>query len=679
MPPRSPLPAPALRLLALLLALATGAGCASKMQGDALRGVSFQGNHPAWFGLTRPQTDRALRNAMAHPPARGWIFFGTLRAPWVDPVPVDGDALDADARRIEVWYAEHGYFDARFLGWELRAPRRKAGDLRPVRIVGYVEEGAPSVVRTLAWEGLERLQAPTRRRLQRAFGLAQGDVFASGVYQASLDALRAQLVEQSYAHARVEGQVDVYPEEHRVDVTVRAAPGPRARFGPVTFSHFEGVPRRIVEDAVTFEEGDAFTASDLAETRAKLFALQAFSVVNVVPDLSDPTSDVVPVRIDVRVLDKFRELELGAGVELETNQGETFVEATVSDRNVANRLWRGELRVRPGIGALTENPSAWLGGDVLASPIVPVGEAGARLEIPYAGGPAWTFAAEGTVELGLEPGYRYFSPELSPTITWRRDEHLTATGGWQLRYFDYFAATVDIRTIEDSPLKLDLTDPYLLSMLVQSVTWDGRNDPLYTTRGWFWRVALGEAGGVVGGNFQFVRAEAEARAYRSVVRLFGQDPNTTLAGRVGAGLIVPYGAKAGVPYAERLYLGGGTTVRGWAADRLGPWIETTELETDETKIVPAGGEVELFGNAEIRQRMPVFADLSLAAFTDVGRVWDRPANFGWDELQWSVGGGLRYRTPIGPVRFDVGVRLGDPVYFENEPRVAFHFGLSEAF
>lgn len=679
MPSRFPLLAPVLRSLPSCVALATVLGCAPKVQGDALRDVSFEGNRPAWFGLVRPQTDRALTNAMAHPPARGWIFFGALRAPWVDPVPVDGDALDADARRIEVWYAEHGYFDARFLGWEIKGPRRKAGDLRPVRIVGYVEEGEPSTVRTLAWEGMERLQAPTRRRLQRAFGLAQGDVFASGVYQASLDALRAGLVEQSYAHARVEGQVDVYPDDHRVDVTVRTDPGPRCRFGAITFSDFDGVPRRIVEDAVAFEEGDAFRASKLAETRAKLFALQAFSVVNVVPDLSDPTSGVVPIRIDVRVQDKFRELELGAGVEIETGQGETFVEVAVSDKNVANRLWRGEVRVRPGIGALTENPSLWFGGDVLASPIVPVGEAGARLEIPYAGGPAWTFNAEGTVELGLERGYRFFAPELSPTITWKRGEELIATAGWTLRYFDYFDATVDISTIEDSPLKLDLTDPYLLSMLVQSVTWDGRNDPLYTTRGWFWRVATGEAGGVVGGNFQFVRAEAEARAYRSVVRLFGQDPNTVLAGRVGAGLIVPYGAKAGVPYAERLYVGGGTTVRGWADKRLGPWIETTQLESGETEVVPAGGEVELFGNAEIRQRMPILPDVSLAAFTDVGRVWDRPANFGWDELQWSVGGGLRYRTPIGPVRFDVGVRLGDAEYFAREPRVAYHFGLSEAF
>src|SRR6185503_8220310 len=81
-----------------------------------------------------------------------------------------------------------------------------------------------------------------------------------------------------------------------------------------------------------------------------------------------------------------------------------------------------------------------------------------------------------------------------------------------------------------------------------------------------------EAGGPVGGDYDYVRSTLDLRAYRPVLRLFGTTPRLVLAGRIGGGVIDPYEDHLvdGVPLEERLYLGGSSTVRGWTENHLGP-------------------------------------------------------------------------------------------------------------
>jgi outer membrane protein assembly factor BamA len=225
-------------------------------------------------------------------------------------------------------------------------------------------------------------------------------------------------------------------------------------------------------------------------------------------------------------------------------------------------------------------------------------------------------------------------------------------------------------------------------MLEQQVTYDDRKDQLEPTRGGRWTLALAEAGGPLGGTASFVRAKGDVAGYRSIPRIGAFDPGLfVLAGRVGGGWILPYGrgAESQVPALDRLYTGGSTTVRGWGANRLGPLsgddscvASGTEIRPDEAEeTIPVGGNLLLFGNAEVR--LGWLYDVSGALFVDAGRVWATPSEFSFDGVQWSVGGGLRYKSAIGPIRADLAFRLGDPPEFAAEPRWTVHFGLSEAF
>ncbi len=667
----------------LLISLALLSGCVAHRSGEAVRRIRFTiEGRPFPKSLWVAESDAALRRAMTQE-ASSWqslVFPGAIEPEWLDR-----GRLDKDADRVEHFLAEQGYFDARFQRWEVSRNRVPKGrKMRPVVVRGYIDEGPASRVRSVTIAGLDDLEEPLARRVRAAVALAEGRVFRTSDYTESVSAVRNLLLDSGYAFVTVDGGADAFPEEQLVDVALRVELGPQSRFGTIRLVGVSDMPPRVVRDTITFKEGDPFRPRDLAETRSALFSLGVFSVVNITPSLDDPESGKVPVTIEVKRT-KWHRVKAGPGLEVESDKGTAYASVEWADTNVLGRLWKLQTTAKAGIAGVVAQDTTYQTFSLSQTTFAPVGEVTGSLTIPHVLGRRWALQLDGSVETGIETGYRFFSPEIAPALTWRPlrrgDRDLLTIGlGYRLRYFDYFAFTVDVQDIVDSPLGLDLTDPYLLSMLDQRVTLDARDNALSATRGWFGSLAVAEGGGPVGGNFNFVRAQAEARGYWSAPPIGRWEPPLVVAGRLGGGLIATYGtgAKASVPYAERLYLGGGTTVRGWGAGRLGPSVATTDLSSGEAILVPAGGLADLFGNLELRKG--VGGGLSVAGFTDVGRVWATAAEVDLAGLQWTVGGGLRYATVVGPIRADVGVRLGPPAAdLPSEPGWTLHFGLSEAF
>ena len=663
-----------LRSLAVFAALGALTGCAARhAPPDAITSIRFEGNIPpeGLDGVLATNNDRALRTAMFHPKPRRPAFFLPVEA-----APLDRDLLDQDAWRLEVWYADRGWFDARFVGWELQ---RDGGDDEHRRwaLVGHVDQGQPSRVRAVRIEGIDALTAPLRARLKDSLALAEGDIYATLAWQEARDGLVGLLRERGYAYAQVETDVAAHPGEHAVDVVFKVTTGPACRFGPVTFSRTPGIPKAALQDAIPIKEGQPYRASQVAVARDKLFALRVFSVVNVEPDLSDPSRDVVPVQVTLRK-GRTREVSVGPELVAETSKVAALATAQGSDDNVGARLWRleGEARagaavIRSVVGTTDDATQVW-------SAPAPVGAASLSLTLPRVPSPRFTLGVEGSVEADVLPGYSFVQPELQPTLAWQVDKRLALRASYRLQYFQLLSGSVDLSEILDAPRGVDPNAPYFLSVLQQGIVYDGRNDPVRTTRGGYWELQFAEAGGPLGGVYGFLRGTGEVRAYRSLTRILGWDPDAVLAGRLAGGLIWSGNGSdvEVVPVKERLYLGGGTSVRGWAADRLGPWEEVLN-DAGEPEVVPIGGMLRLQGNLEARKRLPY--DVDVAAFVDAGRAWRQWSDATPASVQVSVGGGLRYATSIGPIRVDLARRLGQDERFDFYPRWAVHFGLSEAF
>ena len=128
-----------------------------------------------------------------------------------------------------------------------------------------------------------------------------------------------------------------------------------------------------------------------------------------------------------------------------------------------------------------------------------------------------------------------------------------------------------------------------------------------------------------------------------------------------------------LPASERFYAGGDTTVRGYALDRLG------DASTLDANGFPLGGNAVVILNAELR--IPVWRSLGAVTFVDAGQVFDRADDLELGKIRPTVGVGIRFKSPVGPIRADLGVKLQPQTFADGsrEPRTAFYISIGQAF
>jgi outer membrane protein insertion porin family len=148
-------------------------------------------------------------------------------------------------------------------------------------------------------------------------------------------------------------------------------------------------------------------------------------------------------------------------------------------------------------------------------------------------------------------------------------------------------------------------------------------------------------------------------------------------GRIG--LADPYSSTKKIPIYERFFAGGAYTIRGYEERKVGP--------LDPGSNDPLGGDAMAVGNIEYTY--PLFSFLKIAAFYDVGNVWEKlgdifsnkntasPLNTG--RLKSGIGLGLRIKTPIGPIMLDYGIPMDKIAGEEDRGDGRFHFSASHGF
>jgi translocation and assembly module TamA len=189
---------------------------------------------------------------------------------------LDPDALAVDARRVEAFYRERGYYQAKVEEVEVVPDGRGRA-----KVVMKVREGEPVKVRSIEMNGLEAAE-PARARLGKA-PLQVGQVFSEAHYDATRRALLTALRGTGWAKAEVAQRARVLPEEGAVEVAYDVKPGPRLKFGPIFVAGSASVSRSIVRDqaAVDIHTGDWFDAAKLELAQARVFNLGVFAGVRV--------------------------------------------------------------------------------------------------------------------------------------------------------------------------------------------------------------------------------------------------------------------------------------------------------------------------------------------------------------------------------------------------------------
>ena len=251
---------------------------------------------------------------------------------------------------------------------------------------------------------------------------------------------------------------------------------------------------------------------------------------------------------------------------------------------------------------------------------------------------------------------------------------LGITTGIDKSFSDYVKSSVmyqyeDVKlsdVSEEAQLTSEDTGKVKVATINPSLIIDRRDDPFNPSKGAFYSLSFREAAKMIGSKPQFAKVNLQSSFYSSPVSKIV----IALSGRGGTAW--NFGESTEVPVFERYFLGGRSTLRGYEQERLGIPGKTIKLVGNEWN--PTGGNMMMVLNGEIRFNL--FKGFGLVTFIDSGNVWRELDEFNISEIKSTAGGGIRYNTPVGPLRLDIGCKLNPEV---NEDKCLPHFTLGHAF
>jgi outer membrane protein insertion porin family/translocation and assembly module TamA len=573
--------------------------------------------------------------------------------PWSRKHFFDRPEFDRDVSRIEAYYADRGYPKAKVVGVDVQLNDEKDKADVTVRI----NEGAPVIVETVTFEGLEALPADHLELLRGRLPLVAGRPRDQALILASHDMVVGELRDHGFPYANVRMLERPGSSDSSVLLAAAAETGPRAVFGAITIDGDVSVTEDVIRRELAFTEGEPYELSRLTESQRRIYALELFQFVNVAPRLPEDQSTTIPIVVTVAE-GKHRRLQVGAGYG--------------SEEHARGRInWR---HVNFGGGARV--------GEVEARASSLVQGVRASIREPYLFRRGVSFEVSGATWWADEPVYEYRSSGGRATL--RKD--FSTTGAGASRGAHNAVSATFIQEYEDYVVNPDvLADPTFRDELialglnpetgrgkgtVTAIEWDFERNtsqqPLNPRQGYLVSTHVEKAGRVLRGTFEYTEFMTELRGYLplgSRVLIANRARAATLAGR-SASLI---------PFYKRYFVGGSNSVRGWGRYQVSPLTPSGN---------PIGGRTLLELSTEAR--FGIRGKLGGVLFVDAGNTWIEPWSVELRDLRWAVGPGLRYDTPVGPLRVDAGWQLnpipGLVIEGEKATRTwRVHFSIGHAF
>jgi outer membrane protein assembly factor BamA len=302
---------------------------------------------------------------------------------------------------------------------------------------------------------------------------------------------------------------------------------------------------------------------------------------------------------------------------------------------------------------------------------------GIRLDFnqPYFFAPHFSLGGDGQQWYTFTPAYESAVTSARLTVTRRRSERMSWAASLTS---ERNSSTISRDVLGDESLRNNLIalglDPETgsqsgtLNAMAFDLQRSTADNLLNARRGYQLALHVEQAGRLVPGTYNYDALSVDARQYLPI------GSRVVVASRLQLGNIRPAaGAPGNVPFSKKYFLGGATSLRGWGRYEIGPLSDSG---------LPIGGNSLLAFSEEVRA--DIRGRLGAVLFLDGGNVWADSWHVNLRDLRYAVGPGLRYQTPIGPVRFDVGYQLnpnpelrvnGEP----HERRWRMHFSIGQAF
>lgn len=554
--------------------------------------------------------------------------------PWVEAHPYDPGTLEQDVERLRRFYHYKGFYEA-----EVRSEVEERGkDAVVIRF--FVTQGQVVVL-----DGFELsvksdgVIAPAfdPSELARDLPLAVGEPFSAERYGKAKKSLLERFANLGHPAAAISGGAEVRLEERAASAAWTVDPGPVVHFGAATAVGLERVSPELVLGEVAWETGEPYRPGALRETQRAVYDLGLFRSVSIQPVRPTPGGDGPPTEeqwpMEIRVRERPpRSYRIGVGFGTE-------------DRVRAKIEWKH----RNFFGGLRS----------------------LRVVTKY------SFLERGIEAVFVQP--RFLDRENRLTLDallldetppafhtrgvsagWLLERRLASN--WKGRIGQRFEYTRVKSVGADRTILGDQENEtfrlVLFNLGLRHSTLDSEIDPRSGT--WL-DLSVEPSSRSLGSEVDYVKGFLDARAF------FPLPLGLVLASRAQFGTLEPFSGtqRSEVPIFKRFFSGGSTSVRGFKLDELGPRDVNNE---------PVGGLT--LAEASVELRFPIWRDVGGVAFVDAGQVALDPFELHGDDFFYSAGAGLRYKTPIGPLRLDVARILNPP---SGVTSFGVYFSVGQAF
>ncbi len=555
-------------------------------------------------------SDKVLRKAMAT--KKRWLFsWLTGRGTYRE------DELKVDLERIADEYYNRGYIRVR-----VKEPKVALTDDRKyMDVVIAIEEGDQYRVGDIDIEG-DLLKK--QEELLGLVKLSSGDVFSRKVLRESILALNDEYADQGYAYVNVSPLTRVDPESLTVGVVFDVEQGVQVSIDRIHISGNTKTRDKVIRRQMKIVEGDLYSASRLKESRRRVNNLGFFEEVNVTTGRGEEESLMdLNVEVKERPTGTF---SLGAGY---SSVDGIVAQGSIAQDNFLGYGWKLNLA-----GSFGGRSTTYQVG--LYDPYFLDTEYSLGFDI-YRTRREWTDftqkATGGAIKFGLP-----VNVDTRASFVYRYEKK----------------KIFDIDETATNTLK-EQEGHHTISSIFSSITRNTTDYHLDPSTGYVAEASVEYAG--LGGTEKFGKYILDYRHFFP----FKWGTVFSVHGQVGYIMKV---SSEDIPVDERFYLGGINSMRGFKSREVGPYDAVNDEYT--------GGDKSAYMNLEYV--FPLLKDMGLkgVVFVDAGNAWDENEDY-FSEIRYSTGAGIRWLSPMGPLRLEYGYNL-DPKDYESDSQFEFSIG-----
>ncbi len=622
----------------------------------SVRRVNFLGNEHL--------SDEELREAMITGNG-GLLAFGS------------GGVFRQDAFERDVTMVSALYYDKGFLQVSVATPRiMLTPDRSGIEVTLAIDEGPRFRIRELrvyekGEDGREVDPINGRRNLRMMVHAESGDYFNRAALMDDLQKIRTLYRDAGFANVEANPETRLDGETHEVDVIVPVVRGPLVHFERIEFRGNSKTRDKVLRRELEISEGDKFTESGLDTSRKRVTALGYFERVDVSTEQgSAPDKMNVYFEVGERPTGTF---QIGAGF----SSIENFI-ATAQIQQ-ANLFGGGQsLSLQAQVSGLRQ-----LVNLRFFEPYFLDSKFNASIEL-YDQLFRYTDFQQGRLGGSFTLGYPLIAPRLYASMTYVGEQVSVSTN--TSSYF--LGSSTALSVFRRLPLANLFNDGFT-SAFRPALTWDSRDNRLFPTAGVYLRASTELADTFFGSHNQYLRNQLTGRFYYPLTSWLVFKVNTETG-------LVTSPSKEGVPIFARTFLGGIFDVRGFTYRSLGPRVPLTS--TTDPNSVPLtnganiGGNLSYYQNVELEFSILDAVGIKGVVFTDAGNSWNLEKNYcdatltqyavtspcfnGFNslaQLRTSWGFGVRWFSPMGPLRFEWGFPF-KPLPYEQPSVFEFTIG-----